>query len=301
MNGAQGGCASPVGTEPPDFLFEMIENARRRVDEARRARPLARPPRAAAQPHRLLAALRSPRGRGMAVIAEVKRSSPSRGALCPALDAAGQAHAYEAAGADAVSVLTEPTRFAGSLADLQAAASSCSLPVLRKDFIVDAYQIWEAAVADAAAVLLIVAALDDRSLHALLAECEACGLDALVEVHDNADLRRALALRAPLIGLNNRDLRTLEVDLRIMERLAPLVPAEVLLVGESGIASGREAQRAAMAGVRAVLVGEALVRCSHDRLPDLVTELRGWPMPITAPRGATCATPDERPSAGGPG
>ena len=240
MNATQGGCARPVGTEPPDFLSEMIEHARRRVDQGRRTRPLARPPRTAAHPHRLLAALRSPRGRGLAVIAEVKRSSPSRGALCPTLNAAAQGRAYEAAGADAVSVLTEPSRFAGSLADLQAVASSCSLPVLRKDFIVDAYQIWEAAAAGAAAVLLIVAALDDRSLRALFAECKTCGLDALVEVHGEADLRRALALHAPLIGVNNRDLRTLEVDLRIMERLAPLVPAEVLLVGRAG---SRRAER----------------------------------------------------------
>ncbi len=207
-----------------DFLARMVAAARERVAQARAARPLRRPARAA-HPGRLRAALEHPRAGGLAVIAEVKRASPSRGALAPGLDAAAQARAYEQAGADAVSVLTEPTRFAGSLADLEAVARSVAVPVLRKDFIVDPYQVWEAAAAGAAAVLLIVAALDGDELAALLGECAATGLDALVEVHDEDDLLRAELAGARLVGINNRDLRTLAVDLATTERLAPLASA----------------------------------------------------------------------------
>ncbi len=282
-----------------DFLATMVEQAHTRVERARRVRPLTRPD--AALPGELAPTVvvgesgpaRPPGGRlaaaivagsggnedapsgATALIAEVKRASPSKGAIAPGLDAVAQALAYAAAGADAVSVLTEPRRFGGSLADLEAVAAAVSLPVLRKDFVVDPYQVWEAATAGAAAVLLIVAALDDRDLALLLGECRLCGLDALVEVHDEAELGRAVAAGAGLIGINNRDLRSLTVDLRVTGRLAELAPRDVLLVSESGIATGAAALRAARAGARALLVGETLVRAPHDRLAALVAELKG--------------------------
>ena len=214
------------------------------------------------------------RPRGLAVIAEVKRASPSKGAIAPGLDAAAQARAYEQAGVDAVSVLTEPRRFAGSLEDLEAVARAVAVPVLRKDFIVEPYQIWEAAAAGAAAVLLIVAALDGDHLALLLGECAATGLDALVEVHNEDDLLRAELAGARLVGVNNRDLRTLAVDLATTERLAPLVSAATLLVAESGIAAATDAGRAARAGAKALLVGEALVRAPQAELPTLIAALR---------------------------
>ena len=209
----------PAADAPrPDFLAEMAADARRRVAAARERRPLARPAQAG-RSGRLRAALAAATlatpldgaatPRRLALIAEVKRRSPSRGDLAPALDAATQARAYEAAGVDAVSVLTQPSHFGGSLDDLRAVVAAVRLPVLRKDFIVDRYQVREAADAGAAAVLLIVAMLDDPTLRDLSAECAACGLDVLVEVHDEDDLRRATGAGATLIGINNRDLRTL--------------------------------------------------------------------------------------------
>ena len=264
-----------------DFLGGMVEQARRRVAEARRLRPLSRPAPAAALARgpssagRLTAALTRGSRSGLALIAEVKRRSPSKGAIAPALDAAACTQAYQAAGANAVSVLTEPTRFGGSLDDLRAVVGAVTLPVLRKDFIVDPYQIWEAAHSGAAAVLLIVAALSDDDLQGLLDECGACGLDALVEVHDEVELDRAQAAGARLIGINNRDLRTLAVDLAVTERLAARPHGDALLVSESGIATGADAQRVAAAGASGVLVGEALVRTPSGRLEALVRELKG--------------------------
>ncbi len=267
------------GAGAGDFLEGMVEQASVRVAEARRLRPLSRPPRAAAHDRpsagRLIAALARGSRNGLALIAEVKRRSPSRGAIAPALNAAACARAYEAAGADAVSVLTEPTRFGGSLDDLSAVGRFVTVPVLCKDFIIDPYQIWEAADNGAAAVLLIVAALSDDELRGLLDECGACGLDALVEVHDEAELGRAMTAGAGLIGVNNRDLRTLEVDLAVTERLATRSHEGVLLVSESGITTGADARRVAAAGAAGILVGEALVRAPSEQLEALVRELRG--------------------------
>ncbi len=235
-------------TPPPtdDFLAGMIAAAHERVARARdAARPeqpagVAGDTRAAGAsgetqaagtpastgPGRLRSALLAAAGDGhVGLIAEVKRRSPSKGDIAPGLDAVSQALAYEAAGADAVSVLTEPTRFGGSLEDLAAVAAAVRLPVLRKDFIVDAFQVREAATAGAAAVLLIVAALDDPTLAGLLDASRACGLDALVEVHDQAELLRAVGAGAHLIGVNNRDLRTLTVDLNVTVGLAEVVRA----------------------------------------------------------------------------
>jgi indole-3-glycerol phosphate synthase len=289
-----------------DFLSTTVAQARERVAEARRARPLSRPlarpfeGRCARQPAaaapgrragRLVAAITAgSRGPGTwpvgnpALIAEIKRSSPSKGAIAPGLDAVARARAYAAAGADAVSVLTEAKRFGGSLEDLAGVAAAVSLPVLRKDFVVDPYQVWEASDAGAAAVLLIVGALSDDDLSLLLTECQACDLDALVEVHDEVEMKRAAAAGAELIGINNRNLQTLTVDLRVTERLAARAPEGALLVSESGVTSADDARRLACAGARALLVGEALVRAPRERLAEMVWELKGRPLPKEAPR-----------------
>lgn len=230
---------------------EEIAEAKRRLPEAAlRERP--RPPR-----RDFAAALRQA---GLAVIAEVKRASPSKGTLAPGLDPARQAVAYERGGAAALSVLTDRRFFLGSLADLQAARKATALPILRKDFLLDPYQVVEAAVHGADAVLLIVAALGRSQLAELLAAAREEGLAALVEVHSAAELAVAVNVGAELIGLNNRDLGTFAVDLHTSLRLLPLVPPGALAVAESGIAGPAEAALLARAGAGAVLVGEALVR-----------------------------------------
>jgi indole-3-glycerol phosphate synthase len=203
-------------------------------------------------------------GDGVAIIAEVKRASPSRGPIAPDLDAAAQATAYRDGGAAAVSVLTEPSRFAGSLDDLGAVAA-LGVPALRKDFLVDAAQVWEARAAGAAAVLLIVAALDDPTLVALLSTVEEAGLDALVEVHDETELARAARAGARIIGVNARDLRTFTIDHDAFARLRPAFPAGALAVAESGITTPHDVRAAAAAGADAVLVGEHLVRAGDPR------------------------------------
>jgi indole-3-glycerol phosphate synthase len=271
---------------PEDFLTRMCAASRERVALARGARalaPLASPPPA----DRLFAALAARRP-GLGVIAEIKRASPSRGPIDLKLDAAEQARCYEIAGADAISVLTEPHSFLGSLTDLSAAAAASRLPLLRKDFIVDEYQLLEAQHAGAAAVLLIVAALDDVELEHLLSVCAALGLDALVETHDEPEIERALAHGCQLIGINNRDLRTLTVNLAVTERLAPLALADgALVVSESGITDGADAARVAAAGASAVLVGEALVRAGEWSVAARIAEFKvaardGAPPPAAA-------------------
>ena len=203
-------------------------------------------------------------GPGIAIIAEIKRASPSRGVFPVVVDPPAVARAYLEGGAAALSVLTDEPFFQGSLADLTAAAAvaharSTPAPVLRKDFMLDTYQMIEARASGADAILLIVAALDDDLLAQLLAEAAAWGMDALVEVHDEAEMARALAVGADLIGINNRDLRTFTVDLATTERLAPLAGPGVTLVGESGIFAKADLDRLAAAGVHAVLVGEGLI------------------------------------------
>ena len=269
---------------PSGFLVEMIAGSRRRVAAARVGGRLVRPTEVG-EAGRLREALARPsRTPGdpspqLAVIAEVKRRSPSKGDIAPGLDAVAQARAYQAAGADAISVLTEPTRFGGSLDDLRAVAAAVDLPVLRKDFVVDRGQVWEAAEAGAAAVLLIVAILSDERLHDLLLECLDCGLDPLVEVHDLEEARRACRAGCTLVGINNRDLVTLEVDIATTEYLAPALGPCMFPVSESGISTPADACRVALAGARALLVGEALVRTPVDDLPALIASLKdpGWP------------------------
>jgi indole-3-glycerol phosphate synthase len=205
----------------------------------------------------LAAALRT--GAAPAVIAEVKRSSPSAGTIRDA-DAAEQARIYEAAGAAAISVLTEPRHFDGSLFDLQAARRAVDLPVLRKDFVIHPAQLIESRAAGADAVLLIAPAVSELELKALVAAAADLGLDALVEAHAEEDLDRALATDAELIGINARDLETLEVDLGRALALLERIPADRVAVAESGISTREHVERALAAGARAVLVGEALMR-----------------------------------------
>jgi indole-3-glycerol phosphate synthase len=270
---------------PEDFLARMCAAARDRVANARRDRRLA-PLTQPLPAHRLLAALAAQR-HGLGVLAEIKRASPSRGAIDMDLDAAGQARCYEIGGADAISVLTEPGAFCGSLADLAAAAAASRLPLLRKDFIVDEYQVLEAQHAGAAAVLLIAAALDNAELEHLLASCAGLGLDALVETHDEAEVERALTHGCRLIGINNRDLRTLTVDLAVTERLAPrAIAGGALVVAESGITNGADARRVAGVGVSAVLVGEALVRAGELSIAARIAEFKAAAECRGAPRPA---------------
>lgn len=196
---------------------------------------------------------------GVAVIAEVKRESPSKGALAAIADPAALAHDYVAAGAQVVSVLTERRRFGGSLADLDAVRSVVDVPVLRKDFVVSPYQVWEARAHGADLVLLIVAALAQPVLTALVERTESLGMTPLVEVHDGDELDRALDAGAKVVGVNARDLRTLEVDRTVFSRLAPRVPAGVLAVAESGVRGPHDLLAYAAAGADAVLVGEGVV------------------------------------------
>jgi len=209
---------------------------------------------------------------GVAIIAEVKRASPSKGPIAPGIVATEVAVDYIAGGTSAISVLTDERFFHGSLGDLRSVstlAHDSAVPVLRKDFVIDVYQIAEARTAGADAILLIVAALADEALLELHSAAVDAGMDALVEVHDEAELNRALAAGATLIGVNNRDLRTFEVDLATTERIAALVPPEVTLVGESGIRTRADVERLGRAGVHAVLVGETLMRA-----PDRAAALR---------------------------
>ena len=194
-----------------------------------------------------------------AVIAEYKRSSPSAGVIAEP-DVAGQARAYEEGGAAAISVLTEPTRFDGALADLRAVRLAVDLPVLRKDFLVYPAQVIESRAAGADAVLLIAAALSELELKAMLAVVDDLGLDALVETHSVDDLAKALATDAPVVGVNARDLETLEVDVERALAMLPDVPSDRVAVFESGVSTREDVERAIDAGARGVLVGEALMR-----------------------------------------
>lgn len=206
----------------------------------------------------------TPAGARLRIIGEVKRASPSKGVFDADLDAAKQARAYAAAGVAAISVLTEPDHFRGSLADLEAVRAAfgddADRPaVLRKEFIFDPYQVTEARAAGADAVLLIVMMLEPAALAALLAQTEALGMQALVEVHDEAEMRAALDAGAAVLGVNNRDLRTFAEDLGTTERVAALAPSGVTLVAESAIRHAADARRMAACGAHALLVGEALV------------------------------------------
>ncbi len=247
-----------------DILTTILARKAEEVAARSRVRPLARLRELAAQqpPARgFVRALREKLAAGApAVIAEAKKASPSKGLIRPDFDPAAIARSYEAAGAACLSVLTDADFFQGSDACLQQARAACALPVLRKDFTVDPYQVVEARALGADCILLIVAALDDARLRDLAALADELGLDVLVEVHDRVELERALRLPCPLIGVNNRNLRTFEVSLAITLALKDLVPAGRLLVTESGIATREDVARMRQAGVHAFLVGESFMR-----------------------------------------
>jgi len=248
--------SAPTGTVLERILAETRQAVERRklvgIGEA-----APRLPRGAGRPFR--DALAAP---GIGVIAEFKRRSPSAGTLHEAPQLERIVAAYERGGAVAASILTEEPNFGGSLEDLSAARAACTLPLLRKDFIVDPFQIEEARCAGADAILLIVAALEDRELGSLQRTAAQAGLDVLVEVHDSAELERALGVGAEIIGVNNRDLRDFSVDLERTGRLMGEIPPGVIAVSESGISMPGQLDSLRESGVQAVLVGETLMRAA---------------------------------------
>lgn len=213
-----------------------------------------------------------PRDR-LAIIAEVKRSSPSKGALAPIADPASLAQQYQSSGANIISVLTEQRRFGGCLEDLDAVRQSVSIPILRKDFMVDEYQFYEARAHGADMVLLIVAALSQNQLDDFYQLTIELGMSALVEVHSNQELERALEISPDIIGVNSRNLKTLEVDTNIFADLLPRISKKIVSVAESGISTRADVEFAQKHGANAILVGEALVRAVD--LTERMRELRG--------------------------
>jgi indole-3-glycerol phosphate synthase len=246
-----------MSTRTSTVLDRILAGTREEVERRKRDVPLDDPPRHPTGNRRFRDALARP---GIGVIAEFKRCSPSAGTLRENPDVSEVVSAYERGGASALSVLTDGPNFGGSLEDLRVAREACDLPLLRKDFIVDPYQLHEARAAGADAVLLIVAALDEQELKSLHDAAQGMGLDVLMEVHDREELHRALDLGSQLVGINNRDLRDFSVDVERTFRLMSEVPAGVMVVSESGIATAEQLSRLRDAGVEAVLVGESLMR-----------------------------------------
>ncbi len=275
----------PAGraTALPDILARIVETKEREVEELRpREADLRHLAGDAPPPRDFRGALRPTHGR-VALIAEVKRRSPGAGAIRPDLDPVEQARAYEAGGAAALSILTDRDYFQGSLDDLGAVRGTVGIPALRKDFLIDSAQIQEARAAGADAILLIVGILDDIRLRELREEAESLGMAALVEVHDETELERALSSGAGIVGINNRDLRTFRTDLAVTRRLAPLVPSGVILVSESGMSGPEQVAEVGAMGADAVLVGEALVRAPDPSA--LARELAGQPRRARAQAG----------------
>jgi indole-3-glycerol phosphate synthase len=253
-------------------LDEIIDGVRLDLAEREAATPLDDLKTTARRQQEALDPMPVFRADGVSVIAEVKRESPSRGPLASIDDPAGLAASYEAGGAATISVLTEERRFGGSLDDLHAVRAAVAVPVLRKDFIVTSYQLWEARAAGADLALLIVAALNQNELESLVERAVSIGLTPLVEVHDEEEVDRALEAGATLVGVNARNLKTLEVDRDTFARLAPRVPDGVVLVAESGVRGPRDVFEYAKQGAHVVLVGETLVRGENPReaVADLV-------------------------------
>jgi len=247
-----------------DTLASICATTREAVKRAKSARPLAAIERAAADataPRGFIAALeRRVEAGGYGLIAEIKKASPSAGLIRPDFDPPALARAYQQGGAACLSVLTEAANFLGSGEHLEAARDAVELPVLRKDFMLDPYQVTEARAWGADCVLLILAVLTDDEAHALEGAAMVWGLDVLVEVHDRDEFNRALRLNTRLIGINNRNLKTLKTDIATTEQLAAHAPRDRLLVSESGLASPRDLTRMATAGASCFLVGEALMR-----------------------------------------
>jgi len=254
-------------------LDDILDGVRADLASRQQETPLERLKETAARapsPRDVMAAFA---GSGVAVIAEVKRASPSKGAMAAIADPAALAVDYEAGGARVISVLTEKRRFGGSLADLAAVRDAVHVPLLRKDFIVSSYQLWEARAHGADLVLLIVAALEQNALVSLVERAQSIGLVPLVEVHTMPELERALEAGATVLGINARNLATLEVDRSVFAQLAPRVPEGIIKIAESGVRGTHDLLAYAAAGADAVLVGESLVTGKDPRsaVADLVT------------------------------
>jgi indole-3-glycerol phosphate synthase len=266
-----------------DVLRRICETKLQEIARAMAARPFGeveRAARAASAPRGFATALKRASTRGYGLIAEIKRASPSAGLIRPDFDPAALARGYARGGATCLSVLTDTPYFQGRPEHLVAARDAVTLPVLRKDFMLDPYQVAESRAMGADCILLIMAALEDGQAAELESAAVALGMDVLAEVHERSELERALRLKTPLIGINNRDLKSLKVDLATSEQLARGVPRDRLVVGESGLHGPKDLARMASAGIRCFLVGESLMRQSDV---EAATRALLAPIPASAP------------------